>query len=169
MLISNTFFEIYNDTVIKRWFTKVFYTFHLYDKVWGFYEKNFHIKSYSEYAARFASHPWHINENDKEWESMLNCLMNTVVPCPDNFDKLPARRKRIKHSVLIVNADLSQIFILIQKFIKRIPSKWYIRGGRALFQLNDTMYYILTSFYSYKPPRKKYFHGWLLSFNLLLI
>ena len=91
-------------------------------------KKNFHIKSYSEYTARFASHPWHINENDKEWESMLNCLMNTVVPCPDNFDKLPARRKRIKHSVLIVNADLSQIFILIQKFIKRIPSKWYIRG-----------------------------------------
>ena len=129
--------------------------------------KNSHIESYSEYTARFASHPWHINENDKEWEFMLNCLMNTVVPCPDNFDKLPARRKRIKHSVLIVNADLSQIFILIQKFIKRIPSKWYI--GRALFQLNDTMYYILTSFYSYKPPRKKYFHGWLLTFNLLLI
>ena len=68
--------------------------------------KNSHIKSYSKYRARFASHPWHINENDKEWEFMLNFLMNTVVPCPDNFDKLPARRKRIKQSVFIDNADL---------------------------------------------------------------
>ena len=133
--------------MIKRWFTKVFYTFHLYDKVWGFYEKKFHIKSYSEYTARFASHPWHINENDKEWEFMLNFLMNTVVPCPDNFDKLPARRKRIKHSVLIVNADLSQIFILIQKFIKRIPSKWYIRGKSYWTSpFSIEWYYVLHSY-----------------------
>ena len=115
--------------------------------------KNSHIESYSEYTARFASHPWHINENDKEWESMLNCLMNTVVYCPDNFDKLPARRKRIKQSVLIVNADVSQIFILVQKFILRIPSKWYIRGKSyfGLFQLNNNIDFIRTGFYFLQP------------------
>ena len=113
--------------------------------------KNSHIKSYSKYRARFASHPWHINENDKEWEFMLNFLMNTVVPCPDNFDKLPARRKRIKQSVLIVNADLSQIFISIQKFILRIPSKWYIRG-KSYFGLLITFVLV---FISYNPFQNK--------------
>ena len=44
--------------------------------------------------------------------------------------------------------------------------------GRALFQLNDTMYYILTSFYSYKPPRKKIL-SWMtfiiqFTFNIVL-